>query len=431
MKNLRLLFGLIISLSVFPAAAKEKLTVLTAYPEDVVSRFETAFERAYPDIDLAVLWRMPHDALPYLSQTQQSGVDVYWSASLHNFIALKNLGAWQKLGISRQGLADQLGALPLADPDGFFCATETAGYGFAVNPTYLQQHGLPVPKTWQDLADARYQGHLALPVPSKVGFAPMMIDSVLQQYGWDQGWAVLAGIAANARLIESGATFITDSIGSGERGIGPAIDFFTASAIANGAPLQFVYPEPTAYSPAHIAITAASQHADAARQFVTFVLSDAGQKLLFHPDIRKLPVRAAVYADKPDGYYNPLAAAERHPVVYDPVRALPRLALNNALFDRLFTDHHQRLQTLWQKLRAHEARVEASKDNRLAKIRQLLTAVPVDAETANNPTLQQTFTNRSTDAKAEAEARALEQAWRQEIDSRYAEAERLLKQLAP
>ncbi|MGJ0428829.1 ABC transporter substrate-binding protein [Methylobacter sp.] len=428
MKNLRLLFGLIISLSAFPAVAKEKLTVLTAHPEDVVSRFETAFERAYPDIDLAVLWRMPHDALPYLSQPKQGGIDVYWSASLRNFMVLKNQGAWQKLGISRQGLADHLGALPLADPDGFFCATETAGYGFAVNPAYLQSHGLPVPKTWQALADARYQGHLALPVPSKVGFAPMMIDSVLQQYGWNQGWAILAGIAANARLVESGATFVTDGIGSGERGIGPAIDFFTASAIANGAPLQFVYPEPTAYSPAHIAITAASQHADAARQFVAFVLSNAGQKLLFHPDIRKLPVRAAVYADKPEGYYNPFAAADLHPVVYDPARALPRLALNNALFDRLFTDHHPRLQTLWQKLRTHEA---AGKDERLTKIQQLLTAVPVDAENAENPALQQTFADRSTDAKAEAEARALEQVWRQEIDRRYAEAESLLRQLAP
>lgn len=60
-----------------------------------------------------------------------------------------------------------------------------------------------------------------------------------------------------------------------------------------------------------------------------------------------------------------------------------------------------------------------------------MTVVPVDSETANNPTLQQTFTDRSTNAKAEAEARALEQSWRKEIGSRYAEAEDLLKQLEP
>jgi phosphoglycerate transport regulatory protein PgtC len=423
-----LLIGLIAALCAFPAIAKEKLTVLTAYPEDVVSRYETAFEQAYPDIDLIVIWEMPRDALPYLSQPQQSGVDVYWSASQRNFIALKRQDAWQKLGIDRNGLADNLGALPLTDPDDYFRASEIAGYGFAVNPDYLQKHSLPAPKTWQDLADGRYQGHLALPVPSRVGFAPMMIDSVLQQYGWEQGWALLSSIVANARLVESGSTFVTDIIGSGERGIAPTIDFFTASAIANGAPLRFIYPAPAAYSPAHIAITTASRHSDAARRFVSFVLSAAGQKILFHPDIRKLPVRAAVYAEKPEHYYDPFAAAAQHPVVYDPGRALPRLALNNALFDRLFTDHHPHLQNLWQQLRQHERLVKTGQLERLTKIRQLLTGVPVNAETA---TLQQTFAERSTDKKAEAEAEALEQAWRNEIGSRYAEAENLLKQLEP
>jgi len=420
---LRILAWLIAGLCATPAIAKEKLTVLTAYPEDVVSRYETAFERVYPDIDLSVIWKMPHDALPYLTQPQQGGVDVYWSASLHNFIALKQQGAWQKLGIDRNGLPDTLGAMPLSDSDGYFCATEMAGYGFAINPDYLKKHGLTIPATWQDLADARYQGHLALPVPSRVGFAPMMIDSVLQQYGWEQGWALLSNIVANARLAESGATFITDIVGSGERGIAPSIDFFTASAIANGAALRFIYPAPAAYSPAHIAITAGSRHADAARRFASFVLSETGQKILFHPDIRKLPVRAAVYSEKPEHYYDPFAASALHPVVYDPNRALPRLALNNALFDRLFSDHHQRLQNLWQQLRADEKRAKPAQTERLAKIRQLLTAAPITAEQAKDSKLQQMFTERSNDAKA------LEQTWRKEIDNRYAEAERLLREL--
>jgi phosphoglycerate transport regulatory protein PgtC len=430
MINLRpSLIWLLLGLNTLPALAKEKLTVLTAYHEEVVSRYETAFEQQYPDIDVQILWRMPHDALPYLSQPQQSGVDVYWSAAQQNFNVLKQQGAWQKLGIDRNGLADRLGAMPLSDPDGTFCVSEMAGYGFAVNPAYLQKHGLPLPKTWLDLADARYQGHLALPVPSKVGFAPMMMDSILQQYGWEQGWAVLAGIAANARLVDSGATFITDIIGSGERGIGPAIDFFTASAIANGAQLKFIYPEPVAYSPAHIAITAASQHADAARRFVSFVLSDAGQKMLFHPDIRKLPARPGVYKDKPAGYFDPFAASAQHTVVYDPNGAISRLALNNALFDRLFSDHPQRQQNLWQHLREREQHVDATKAARLVKLRQLLTAPPIAAAKAQEPTLQKLFSRRTDDANAEAEAKSLEQAWAKDIDQRYAEAEKLLLEL--
>lgn len=430
----RVLICLIAGLSIDPAGAKEKLTVLTAYPEHVVSHYETAFERDNPDIDLVVLWRMPHDALLYLRKPGQGGVDVYWSvahrksAAHHNFLMLKQENAWQKLAIDRSGLADRLGALPLTDPDGYYRVTEMAGYGFAVNPGYLQKHGLPFPKTWQDLSDARYNGHLAMPIPAKVGFAPMMVDSILRQYGWKQGWALLAGMVANARLVEPGAAFISELIGSGERGIAPSIDFFIASAAANGAPIQMIYPAPIAYSPAHIAITAASRHADAARRFVSFVLSDAGQKLLFHPDIGKLPVRPAVYADKPEQYFDPFAAAKRHPPVFDPGVSLPRLALNSALFDLMFTEQHETVQRLWRQLRAQEAIAETDKGEALAEIRRLLTALPVDASMSDDAGLQQIFMKRVEDPDADRQARELEQAWRLEIESRYKEAERLLRQ---
>ncbi|WP_051299813.1 ABC transporter substrate-binding protein [Methylobacter luteus] len=426
----RLLLVLMMGLSGFEAAAKETLTVLTAYPEEVVALFETAFERDNPDIDLKVLWRR-HDALPYLRMPAQGGVDVYWSAALHNFLQLKQEGAWQKLAIDRTGLADNIGALPLIDPDGYYCATEIAGFGFAVNPGYLRKHGLPLPKSWQDLTDARYSGHIALPVPSKRGnFVPLMIDSILQQYGWESGWALLAEIAANAQLLPPGPAFITDIIGSGERGIAPSIDFFAASAQANGAPLQMIYPESVAYSPAHIAIAAATQHAKAARRFVNFMLSETGQKLLFHPDVRKLPVRAAVYADKPEGYFDPFKAAVSHPPVYDRNVTLQRLALDNALFELLLTEHHETAQRLWQQLRRLEAQDGGKADRRIAHIRRLLTAVPIDGKKAQDLKTQQIFMKhtRANDADAEIQANKLEQAWRAEIGDRYKEAERLLAQ---
>lgn len=428
-----LLLGLLLASQSLTASAKETLTVMTAFHEEVFSRFETAFEQQNPDIDLQILWRMPHDALPYLSQPRQGGVDVYWSAAQKNFHALKQQGAWQPLGIDLGGLQDRLGAMPLIDADRLFCVTEMAGYGFAVNPAYLEKHGLPMPKTWQDLADARYQGHLALPVPSKVGFAPMMIDSVLQQYGWQQGWAILAGVVANARLVDSGSTFVSDIIGSGERGIAPTIDFFTASAIANGAPLQFLYPEPAAYSPAHIAVTAASQHVEAARRFVAFVLSDAGQQLLFHPDIRKLPVRAGVYQRKPAGYFNPFEAAAKHPVVYDPTMAQPRLALTNALFDRWLSDHHPRMQALWRALRQLKAGspVDKAKAVQIATLRQKLSSTPIEETQSQDIELQSGFTRRRQDVDANAHAKRQEQDWSDRFAERYREAEKLVQALQP
>jgi ABC-type Fe3+ transport system substrate-binding protein len=36
---------------------------------------------------------------------------------------------------------------------------------------------------WQDLANPALRGLIALPVPSKIGFAPMMVDQLLQHFG--------------------------------------------------------------------------------------------------------------------------------------------------------------------------------------------------------------------------------------------------------
>lgn len=422
----RLLSFLFICLISFQIFAKEKLTVLTAYPEDVVSHFETAFEQTHPDIDLVILWRMPHDALPYLRKPRQGGVDVYWSASQNNFRLLKQEGAWQPLAIDRTGLPDKIGMMPLIDPDGYYCATEMAGYGIAVNPNYLKQHNLPQPGNWKDLSDARYEGHIALPIPSKVGFAPLMIDSLMQHYGWQDGWAMLAGIVANSKLVEPGATFVTDILGTGERGLAASIDFFVASAQANGAPLVMTYPQPVAYSPAHIAITASTSHIQSARSFVSFVLSDTGQKLLFGPDIRKLPVRLSVYLEKPQDYYEPFASAERFPPVYDPAKAQTRLALMNSLFDLMFSEQDDRMKKLWHKLRVLQQQKESDLDGRLEKIRKLLTEPPIDESSAMQASLQRVFTLRKQSSESEAEAAKKETEWRLRVDNRYTEAEHLL-----
>lgn len=234
----RFLFFLIASLSAFDAGAKQTLTVLTAYHEEVVAQFETAFERNHPDIDVKIIWRMPHDALPYLSQPKQGSIDVYWS-------------------------------------------------------------------TWE-------------------------------QCRW----------------------------------------------------------------PIRTAITARP----------------------------KWPVRPAVYAEKTEGQFDPFEAAARHPPVYDPGTALPRLAVQNALFDQFLAERHDQLQQLWRRLRALETQ-QGRSDGALAEVRHLLTAAPISLDLASDITVQQSFAMRMKDADADKQVKIVEQAWRSDIDQKYQLAEQLLTPL--
>lgn len=421
----RLLAGLAAALMAPPLLAAEARTtvrVLTSYPDAVVSRFESAFEAAHPGYRLQFVWRMPHDAQPYLEAPGQNGVDVYWSASPRVFSALARSGRLQKLALDTAGLPDRLGNAPLADPDGYYRCTEMAGYGFAVNPGALA--GLPVPADWPDLADPRYAGRIALPIPARVGFAPPMLEIVLQAWGWQAGWAMWSEIAGNAVLLDRNSTFVTDEVASGRLPVGLSIDFFVASAIANGVPVAFVYPRHGGINPAQVAIPAAAPNPEGGRAFAQFVLSEAGQRILGHPDIRKLPVRPAVYAELPSGYYNPFTAASLGAFDYDGDSARSRLALSAALFEQVFVADHAEHSALWRRLHAAEA---AGKQ--VAGARRALAAVPLTEAAAAEPALRALFQGRLEGSAAEPVGK-VERTWRAAAAALRGEADSILTGVA-
>ena len=395
------------------ASATEKVVVLSSYPQEVITPFEAAFEAAYPQYRLELLWRQSRDAMTYLHQPH-SAIDVYWTPAQRNFAVLAKEGAFRKLDIDLNGLPKKIGGFQISDPDGYYVASETAGYGIAYHPAELKRLGLPVPSDWTSLAAPAFNGHVVMPIPSKVGYAPMLVDTLLQGYGWEQGWSVLEQVAANATLADAAATFISDDVGSGRIAVGMTMDFFARSAIANGKPLRFTYPEKVGYSPAHVGIFREATNLDGARAFASFVLSDQGQKLLFHPDIRKLPVRPAVYANKPKDYFDPFAAAQRASYDYNVSTGLMRQELVGALFDALITRHHAELKTMWAAL--HQAELVAPNDPRLQEARTHANWLPLTAAQVNDAALQQAFIKR------DSQAATLEQQWDADIAKHYAQA---------
>ena len=374
-----------------PAWAKlHPVVVMTSFQDELVSRFEAAFEKAHPEYRLQVVWRMPNDAAAYLRQPAQGGVDVYWAASPRTFASLAHEGLWRKLPLDRVGLPERVGNTPLVDAQGYYAATEMAGFGFAIAPAALAARHLPTPADWRDLADPKWAGQIALPIPARVGFAPPIVEIVLQAYGWDQGWALWSQIAANAVLVDRGATFVTDEVASGRCAVGVSIDFFVTSAIANGAGLDFVYPRQTGVNPAHAAITASSPNPAGAKAFVDFLLAPSGQNILAHPDIRRLPVRPSAYAGLPAGYFNPFTTAATGGLQFDGEAARPRLGLSSAVFQQMLVQPHEEIKALWQRIRVAEASGKS-----VAAARQRLEKPPLSEAQAADAALRRQFSSRT------------------------------------
>lgn len=328
------------------ATAADKVVVMTSYPQEMISQFEAAFENQFPQYRLEVLWKQSNDALAYLTQ-HPGEIDVYWAPSRQNFAQLATQDLLQKLDpVWIKSPASLHGSL-LNDPHGYYAATEIAGLGMVIAPAAFSTSKRSLPNDWQDLTQTMLSGKVAFPLPTKIGFAGGLIDAMLREKSWDDGWAMLGRITLNARFIESGSTFITDEVSAGRAMVGITMDFFAASAIAKGAPLQYIYPPVVAYSPAHVAMLQHAPHQQAAQAFAQFTLSPSGQTLLLMPDIRKLPVDPAVYAQRPAGNFNPYAAPSK---AGEKVRDVTEQNMLNAYFEATLVKHQALLQSLFVNL---------------------------------------------------------------------------------
>lgn len=181
------------------------------------------------------------------------------------------------------------------------------------------------------------------------------------------------------------------------------------------------------YSPAHIAILRDSPNPKGAKAFSHFVLSELGQRLLFHPDIQKLPVRPAAYQHKPNGYFNPFeqknAINKWH---YDNDLALKRQNLIAALFDASITRHHELLKEMWQKIEKAKQKI-GQNDPRLLTLIQMAEMPLMTESQANDIELQKRFAQKGD--KNSLALKALESEWDAEIQKRYQHVIELTHQL--
>jgi len=198
-------------------------------------------------------------------------------------------------------------------------------------------------------------------------------------------------IGGNLATVTARSFGVSEGVAAGRFGVGLVIDFFGLSAQATGAPVDFAYPDGTAFLPANIAIVQGGPNPEAARAFIDFLRSPDGQRILFRPEIRRLPVRPRSYADAPAGYPNPFRGdLVRKGIVFDSELSRTRYHLVNALFDIMVTYRLKPLNRVWKAIHEAEAALAgnpaiAGADALRAKLRQarrLASRAPVGAAEA-------------------------------------------------
>ena len=175
-----------------------------------------------------------------------------------------------------------IGTQFLYDPDQYWIGTALSSFGIVYNREMCEQLGIGVPDSFETLTDPRLIGNVALADPRQSGSITTTFDSILGNYGWDEGWRILRAMSANTRYFTNSSTKPPMDVSQGEAATGLAIDFYgrgQAQAVG-GDRVGYAEPAGAVYIDADpISVLNGAPNADLARRFVRFVLSDEGQAL--------------------------------------------------------------------------------------------------------------------------------------------------------
>ena len=225
-----------------------------------------------------------------------------------------------------------IGVQYLYDPDQYWIGTALSGFGIVYNRDVLKKLGLPEPRGFADLTDPRYANMLALADGRQSGSITTTYDSILNKYGWTEGWRILRDMAANARYFASAATRVPVDVSQGEAAAGLSIDFYGRGQAQfllkpgddpNSGRIGYVDPEGAVYIDADPAsILNGASDPELARRFVEFCLTTEAQALWQFPSRADGGSRSANNPPGADG--KPMG-----PIKYE----LRRMPVRRVMFD--------------------------------------------------------------------------------------------------
>lgn len=410
--------------------AESQLFVISSFPETLYERVTQAFERENPGVRVYVLNKKTPAAISYVQERIAQRPDIFWASSPDALEVLKESGDLQIFRPAVPGVPESLGNYPINDPDGFYTGFAVSGYGMMWNTRYLERRDLAPPKTWADLVAPAYHQHIGVTAPSRSGTTHVIVESLLQDLGWDAGWAFLMELAGNLATVTARSFSVVEGVNSGRFGIGLVIDFLGLSSKATGLPVDFAYLPKMPVLPANVAILKEARNPRLAEAFVRFLLSESGQRILFEPEMRRLPVVPSAYDEAPAGYPNPFAdPLFAQAINFDSQVSRSRYHLVNALFDSVITFRVRRLNAVWSAIHRAEASLAGADDAdarvAVARARELATRVPVSAAQSADPEFASLFVRKQTGRSVPERQTALEGEWGAAVSRDLTEALRI------
>lgn len=152
--------------------------------------------------------------------------------------------------------------------------------GYSVNTKVLEEKGLPMPKSWEDLTKPEYKGMIQVASPQSSGTAYTVLATMVQLKGEEEAYKYLAKLHKNINQYTKSGSAPGKAAARGETMIGIGFLHDHAKQKADGFPLELIVPsEGTGYEIGGLSIIKGCRNLENAKLFVDFMLSAEGQEV--------------------------------------------------------------------------------------------------------------------------------------------------------
>ena len=162
------------------------------------------------------------------------------------------------------------------DADGNWYGIYKGILGFMVNTDELTRMNLEAPADWQDLLKPEYKGLIWLSNYNTAGTAKLVINTMIQKYGHDEGIQYLVDLDKNIEVYTKSGSGPSKNVGTGECviGIGFLHDGITQIVDNGYENVKLVIPSSgTSFEIGATAIFKGAAHPNAAKLWIEYALS--------------------------------------------------------------------------------------------------------------------------------------------------------------
>jgi len=243
----RLLLLLLAGVLALPLAAppadtaEDRLVVYTAYEENELKTFWEQFKKDLPDLAAKASY-IRGSTGPTIARLEAEKAnpqaDVVWGV-FNDYMT----GAASK-GLLEPYAAREASAIParFKHPDNMWQGVTLLTVAFAVNQKKMAELKLPPPRSWADLIDPKYKGHVVMSNPSTSGTAYLLLASHAARLGEDRMWQYYDALDKNLSQVTKSGGAPGRMAASGETPIGVALAYEVEIAKKQGAPIDVIWP---------------------------------------------------------------------------------------------------------------------------------------------------------------------------------------------